>query len=327
MPYIAPIRLAILSDLHMDTDVGARGRCSRCGQELSVSLPRQTDICSCGRSCLQAGMREGFVAEGELEMLPSRRPWGRMALEAGVDAVVLLGDTRSGPESIRWAAEEFTDLPVVAIAGNREFYGGERTARLAELRHAASCSHVIFLECDTVEMEIRGQAIRMLGATLWTDFRVIEPQGMCIEHALAQTNARLERVRREDPHHMVTCGDRPFMAEDMRSIHLETREWMHGELARAFDGCSAVFTHHAPLLHGAAEKFGGGPATAGCYSDLSGLLEHYSPEMVAWGHTHAPDVDLVHCGMRSVSHQRGYTWEADVDYAPKIVEISRHTSG
>ena len=256
-----------------------------------------------------------------MEDVQGRAPWGDMAREGRADAVLLLGDTCSGPVSMEWAAAEFAGLPVIAVAGNREFYGADRTARLPQLRTAADLAGVTFLEQDMAILNLGGRDIRFLGATLWTDFEVLQSRGMAFTEAMAITDARLHRVREQDASHCVSLAGRPFMAQDMRDLHLDTRAWLDEQLGQRFEGPTVIATHHAPLTSGAADKFGGSGATAGCYSDMSEMVRRHEPDLVAWGHTHAADVDMAFGRTRAVSHQRGYSWEADPLYGPKFVEL------
>ena len=65
-----------------------------------------------------------------------------------------------------WALESFPRLPVIYVAGNHEFYGGEVEPVTEAMREAAAGTNVVFLESAVC---VTGSA-RFLGTTLWTDF-------------------------------------------------------------------------------------------------------------------------------------------------------------
>lgn len=316
-----PPRLAILSDLHLDSDVAGRGTCRRCGDLLSVTRQGEVARCRCGRSSVTAGDQYGFRADGDIRAVANHLPWGQMARAAGVDMVLVTGDVCSGAAAVEWVAREFHGLPVVLLAGNREFYGGDRTQRLAELRRAAAATdNVAFLECDVSLLDIRGWSVRILGATLWTDFALLECEGISVRDALDHEERR-NLLRHRDPLQRMTVDGKPFTAECMRQVHLDTRAWLEQELARPFEGITVVATHHAPVPENAAVQFNGTPTNAAFYSDLSSLISTYRPSLVTWGHTHAPDIDVTRDGTRFLSRQRGYTWEADPLFGPAIVDL------
>lgn len=82
------------------------------------------------------------------------------------DVIVLAGDIHPGVEDIVWARQTFEDKPVVYVAGNHEFYGGDWDQTLDQMRQTAKANDVHFLEDDCVTIA----GVRFLGCTLWTDF-------------------------------------------------------------------------------------------------------------------------------------------------------------
>jgi hypothetical protein len=78
------------------------------------------------------------------------------------DAVVLAGDIFNGVQGLEWALKTFPDQPVVFVAGNHEYYGGDIPKLTGELRKLAKGTNVHFLENDSVCI---GDIV-FLGATL-----------------------------------------------------------------------------------------------------------------------------------------------------------------
>ena len=90
---------------------------------------------------------------------------------ADADVIVLAGDIHIGVRGLEWARQQFPATPIVYVAGNHEFYGGQMRQVTAALREAADRLGVHLLDAD--ELVLGGA--RFLGATLWTDFAFTVP--------------------------------------------------------------------------------------------------------------------------------------------------------
>jgi hypothetical protein len=89
------------------------------------------------------------------------------------DLVLLAGDIGRGSEGAGWSKYYFPDVPVVFILGNHESYRDQLDLTLADCREAArELEHLYFLENDSVTLTLRGRSVRILGTTLWTDFKL-----------------------------------------------------------------------------------------------------------------------------------------------------------
>src|SRR5262249_51817955 len=80
------------------------------------------------------------------------------------DVIVLAGDIARPAPACDWAQR--LDKPVIYVAGNHGFYGGEVRRTLDDLRTRCAGTNVNFLEQD----ELTVDGVRFLGATLWSDF-------------------------------------------------------------------------------------------------------------------------------------------------------------
>jgi 3',5'-cyclic AMP phosphodiesterase CpdA len=117
--------------------------------------------------------------------------------KAPADVIVLAGDIHAGIDGILWGRTHFPESPVIYVPGNHEFYGREMQATLTELRHAAKTHRVHMLDGDAVVVE----GVRILGATLWTDFALYgaEPSVVARAKAIAQqAMADYYVIRRRD---------------------------------------------------------------------------------------------------------------------------------
>src|SRR5262245_46386296 len=84
------------------------------------------------------------------------------------DVVVLAGDIARPDKACAWARQ--IAKPVLYVAGNHEHYHGDLRGTLTELRRLSAGSSMQVLECDAWVFG----GVRFLGATLWSDFRVLD---------------------------------------------------------------------------------------------------------------------------------------------------------
>jgi predicted phosphodiesterase len=60
----------------------------------------------------------------------------------GVDLVILAGDINIGTKGIEWIKSTITDVPVIYVLGNHEYYKGSYPKTLNAIRNSASDSNV-----------------------------------------------------------------------------------------------------------------------------------------------------------------------------------------
>lgn len=221
-----------------------------------------------------------------------------------VDVIVLAGDIATSVKSIQ-VAQFYRDMcrvPVVLVAGNHEFYGGDFNKTLSALRAAAQpLQDIYFLEMDSVVI----QGVRFLGATLWTTF--------------SSSHYAPEYVMEQSQHYIadftdIGHGRERLHPRDVAIYNALTGLWLEQELAKPFDGKTVVVSHFAPH-HAAAHpafKDAGPPhdeVNAYFLSDCSALMREYPIDAWLYGHTHH-SVDVVVEGRtRLISNQRGYPGE------------------
>lgn len=232
---------------------------------------------------------------------------------ADADLVVLAGDIHNHSEGIRWAAETFgMDAPIVYVPGNHEYYDGEFGAIEVAMRDAAaSVDNVHYLNNDAL-VDPDGRW-RVLGTTLWTDFKLFGGS----EEAVAAAIAAAEKVMldfrgpiqvtwpaRAEATGSTSDNPRLFTAADTLALHRQAHAWLANELAKPFAGQTIVVTHHAPHRASLADRFASDLASAGFISHLTDLV---GPPVALWvhGHTHTP-FDYVTEGTRIVCNPRGY---------------------
>jgi hypothetical protein len=260
--------------------------------------------------------------------LPSNDPY---------DAVVLAGDIHSpGRKAVHWAQRQstFGGKPVLLVAGNHEFYNGERTAELREMKRAADGSNVHVLDRSVA---VVGDA-RFVGCTLWTDFQLPVLQGdgsleVDVGRALAVAARRTNdfRLIEESVPAKRQYRERQFRklleARDTLGLHWEDRDWLRRELEAPFEGATVVITHHGPAMGSVAARYASDWLTPAFVSDLPDSFFRV-PVLWVHGHMHSP-FDYRRSACRVISNPRGYrtadgTFENATFAASFIVEVAAH---
>ena len=95
-----------------------------------------------------------------------------VGVKGKVDLVLLAGDIDNSTFAVQYARRMHNDTncPVCFIAGNHEFYHSDINASLKEMRSESVGSGLYFRENDVAEFVINGDAVRVLGCVLWTDY-------------------------------------------------------------------------------------------------------------------------------------------------------------
>jgi len=224
------------------------------------------------------------------------------------DVVVLAGDITRPPAACEWAQR--LEKPVVYVAGNHEFYGGEVQRTLDELRTRCTGSNVHFLEQDAVTID----GVRFLGTTLWSDF-LLYGEGNLREQAIAEILRLVGDFRR------IMFGTRLFTPDDCVQLYNEASAWLDSKLDEPFAGTTVVVTHFAPSPQSVHARFAGSLLNPCFASDAERLMGSERVKLWIHGHTHNSFDYSVH-GTRVICNPRGYAKNGAVEnpsFDPRFV--------
>ena len=160
--------------------------------------------------------------------------------------------------------------------------------------------------------------MRVIGATLWTDFRLNSIAHEAAAHKVALGMANFTGAIQHERKRFTTY-------ESTRS-HAAERAFIEDELAstRKIGHSAVVVTHRAPTPRSIAPHFEGHPCNPGLASDLDDLIERYQPAL--WVHGHMHDAVEVQIGAtRVLCDPAGYNPEKNEKrgYDPTLcVEIT-----
>ncbi|QDI79113.1 metallophosphoesterase [Methylorubrum populi] len=225
-----------------------------------------------------------------------------------VDLAIVAGDVADGltRRAIPWLTQHVRPRArhVVYVPGNHDWYGCRLPDELAKARDAAIAADVTLLDAGQVR---HIENVRVVGATLWTDYAVGEPRwsrvwGMC--------DAGDRHVGMRD-HRRIQTRDRlgspaPFRPPAAFALHVEHRSRIERVLAEPHPGPTVAVTHHAPHPRSLPAGEATGPGDAAYASDLSAILEApHAPDLWIHGHVHASR-DYVIGRTRILANPRGH---------------------
>jgi len=225
------------------------------------------------------------------------------------EIVLLAGNISIEHQIVAWAARTFNQ-PVAIVGGNYESYRGNVVSAIAEYQREAEeatenrKTPVRYLERQMWQLEGRdGTPVRILAATLWTDFELFgsENRVKAMTHALHYGNEYCYRKLWK-----AVIGENPgLLPTDTSFIHRRTVEFLEAELKVPFDGVTIVLTHHAPSPMSLPKTDRGQLQAATYASALDDFIEEYQPHF--WAHGHGRISVDYHIGRtRIVSNPMGY---------------------
>ncbi len=260
----------------------------------------------------------------------SRVPWTEIypldlgpdlsAFAGTVDLVVLAGDIgtirRRGDVSTVAYAEQvggYLRCPVVVVPGNHEYYRG-RFEDDREALIATTASGVTALDRGEIRVPFQDQSLRILGATLWTDYALLGDPRSAMRAAARNINDHRLIRRREGS---------MFMPADALAEHRLSRTWLAERLAEPHAGPTLVVTHHVPHSVAGHPGYVGDELSSAFCSDCDDLIAAAgAAQVVGWifGHHHwCHDVEFR--GVRLLSAQPGYPGERTGWSGPGVLEI------
>lgn len=230
--------------------------------------------------------------------------------ELDPDVIVLAGDIHRGVNAIHWATLTFPETPVILVPGNHEFYRRCLPETLAHMRTAAAQRTSVRLLDNDVAMF---GDVRILGATLWTDF--------LLYGKARKVFAMRQAGRRMNDFQLIHLSDgHAFTPQDSVRLHRRSLKWLIKRLSEPFNGKTVVVTHHLPSALSIHPRYEGQLLNTAFASHLDHLMTGpRAPALWIHGHTHA-SCDYVCGNTRVVCNPRGYVdWDLNGAFKPHLV--------
>ncbi|HQT65800.1 MAG: hypothetical protein B7Z71_00495 [Acidocella sp. 21-58-7] len=229
-------------------------------------------------------MKIRILSDLHFETLP--REFRRELPHVEADLLVIAGDYHRARLTIPHARAQFPKIPLVIVAGNHEHYrtGYSVSENIAQLRKDAQIDREAngnvthFLENDTVTLNLTSGEIRIIGATLWTDFRIFDTPAKSMRWAQANMNDFLYINSDRKP----GTGLRPI---ETVNWHQASRRFIEHQLKQSFAGPTIVLTHHLPSILSVSTRYRSGALTPAFASNCDDLIA-LGPDVWIHGHTH-----------------------------------------
>ncbi len=231
-----------------------------------------------------------------------------------IDVILCAGDVldKGVVPSIEWLfAYAGTEIPVIFVAGNHEFYRSfllDSIAAANALRGRYPNIH--FLDDRDVVID----NVLFAGATLWTDFRLFNRNP---ETSMWWAEKGMNDYKR------IHLSKKPF--KKFKPIHTFRRHdaslrFLSKSLERTAIRKKVVITHHAPSPRSISRYFRDDPLSP-CYaSDCEAFIREAEPDLWVHGHVHQR-LDYMLGFTRVICNPRGYPGEATGFDESLVIEI------
>jgi predicted phosphodiesterase len=211
--------------------------------------------------------------------------------ESNSDLILMAGDICTVKSKNGFVNK--SNVPVIAVPGNHEYYGGEMMAAKIRMKQNNS---IKYLDCESVIIN----GVKIIGCTLWPVFNeVLAKDRNYIAHVI------------NDFKQILNDGS-PLLIPDMHLLGGMNRKWLREELKVKHSGPIIVMTHFLPSEKSVDPQFKDEKVLNKYFvSDVEDLI---GPPVNLWihGHTHS-SVDYTLNGTRVICNPKGYVRRNDVE--------------
>jgi Icc-related predicted phosphoesterase len=225
------------------------------------------------------------------------------------DVVVLAGDVAPGLDGIDWINDTFSpNVEIVLVAGNHEFYHESMIQHYDRLHTYAETCMINFLQNRSVVIK----GVRFIGATLWCDFKLYGMPDI----------AKLQAPKVMNDYICIRY-DESTLDDELKPYHIEsefqfTKQFIHQELLKPFDGPTVVVTHHAPSEQSIDPQYLGHPTSVYYASRLENMILDTQPTLWVHGHIHQRS-DYFIDKTRIIANPRGTDVFPNKDFDPNLI--------
>ena len=224
---------------------------------------------------------------------------------ADADLTIIAGDYHRADDAVRHARTAFPCGPLVMVAGNHEHYSTRKAVPqgIDQMRADARADTEVHardtyvLENETIQLDISNQNVRVIGCTLWTDFKIFNDYGG--HSTCAEMGMNDYRVIKGE-------GQNRLKPADTVRWHVYSRTYIQQELQKPFTGKTIVVTHHLPSMKSVNRRYLTDSLTPAFASACDDLLD-LGADLWIHGHSHDSCDYMVNGRTRVVCNPRGYS--------------------
>lgn len=195
----------------------------------------------------------------------------KLLKQSKADYILLAGDILV-PGTMNRLINLKLDTPILYVMGNHEFYRGSWEGTIPYNKKVCANTNITVLENEQVILS--KEKVRLIGATLWTDFWV--PTIIGKEY---HGNNCVKGMTDFD----IIIG---LLLSKWEDRHKESLKFIKSCLEAKHDGPTIVMTHHAPSFKSNHVTYKNSPISGGFCSDLEYLIEEHQPDYWVHGHCH-----------------------------------------
>jgi predicted phosphodiesterase len=211
--------------------------------------------------------------------------------QTDADVVLLPGDIAEGIEGFNWVKKTFKQ-PSFYVNGNHEYY----THEINSLEREFFNDDCIMLQKDTaIVSNSSNEEVKIIGATLWTDFNLYEDPEYGMQRAYKAMN----------DYRYIKLNHSYLKPIDTLNLHKSHLNYIAKELENNSCKKSIVMTHHVPHIKGIAPEYKGSFYNVAFASDLEEFILYHQPDVWVFGHTHA-SCDFKVGKTRLICNPKGY---------------------
>lgn len=195
---------------------------------------------------------------------------------SNADVVVIAGDVNLGTKGVQWILSNISNIPVIYVLGNHEYYRGSYPKTLHKIVELSIGTNVHVLENKAIVID----DVTFYGTTLWTDFELLgDPR---IHGSICQSKMNDYKLIRRDPSYS------KLRSIDTYVIHRAAMKWLESSLESSSTNKNIVVTHHAPSIKSIPERLRGDVLSSAYASNLDATILKYQPDYWIHGHMHEP---------------------------------------
>lgn len=218
--------------------------------------------------------------------------------KSDADVLVLAGDIDRAGKGLEWGMANWPDKPLIYVLGNHEYHGYSFSSLASSLKQKTINTNAHLLENDFITLE----GVRIFGATLWTDYHLIDQPEESMRYAE-------DNLKDHKNIYLGDFGDKSLNDEKNKLRKLKSKDKLKAhknslKILAENGPADIVITHHAPSKQSIPPRRWSLRSSSSA-SPLEDRISQLTNKLWIHGHTHI-SADYEIDGRRVVSNPRGY---------------------
>lgn len=214
------------------------------------------------------------------------------------DFVIFAGDMCDGINCLNDLNLHYKNKLLFWVAGNHDFYGCDINEAIIMFKNFNK-DKFNFLYNDHFDLIIKNKKVRIIGSTLWTNYKLYTDKKESIEN--------LCKINKD--HKNILYNGQNLKYENLLEEYEKSILFIENKLSDSnnFDYV-VVVTHFLPLEKSLSKKHGNKEINPIFATDLSNIITKYNPNLWIHGHSHE-SCNYVFEKTRIISNPLGYVFK------------------